>query len=135
MHAHTHARTHAHTHTHTHTHAHIAPSAPTDVSARYSSSTSIIVNWNTPKLIQGVITSYSITYYTTFSGEGNASTVVVDNGSARSSEIGGLMKYTEYTVFIWANTSAGGGDRSESVTVVTDEDCEFISICHFIIIL
>ena len=49
---------------------------------------------------------------------------LVDNGSARSTEIGGLMKYTEYTVFVQANTSAGGGDRSKSVTVVTDEDGE-----------
>ena len=59
------------------------------------------------------------------SGEGSASIIVV-NGNARGTEIENLMKYTEYTVFVQANTSVGGGDRSESVTVVTDEDGEFI---------
>ena len=58
------------------------------------------------------------------SGEDSASTVVVDDGSANSTEIDNLMKYTEYTVFVHANTSVGRGERSESVTVTTDEDSE-----------
>ena len=57
------------------------------------------------------------------STQGSASTVVVD-GSANSTEIEDLMKYTEYTVFVHANTSVGRGERSGSVTVTTDEDSE-----------
>ena len=52
--------------------------------------------------------------------------MVVSNGSATSAEIVSLMKYTEYTVFVQANTSVGIGDMSELVTVVTSEDRESI---------
>ena len=61
------------------------------------------------------------------SGEASASTISVD-GSANSTEIEDLMKYTEYTVFVHANTSVGRGDRSESVPVITDEDSELNSV-------
>ena len=56
---------------------------------------------------------------------------MIVEGSARNREIENLMKYTEYTVFAQANTSAGSGDRSESVTVVTDEDGELdiVTVC------
>ena len=64
------------------------------------------------------------------SGEDTACTMVVGDGSATSTEVEGLMKYTEYTVFIQANTSAGGGERSQIVTVVTDEDGELNSVWH-----
>ena len=60
--------------------------------------------------------------------EGNVNTMVV-NGSANNIEIEGLMKYTNYTVFVWANTSVGGGDRSESVTF---EDSELNVYCSCI---
>ena len=56
-------------------------------------------------------------------GEASASTMVAD-GITDSIEIEDLMKYTEYTVFVHANTSVGRGDRSESVAVFTDEDSE-----------
>ena len=124
-HTHTHTNTHTHSlmHSHTHTYAHTVPSAPLNVAAGNSSSTSIIVYWFTPALPRGIITSYSIIYYVTMSGEASASTVVV-GGTTSSVEIEDLMKYTEYTVFVHANTSVGRGERSESVTVTTDEDSE-----------
>ena len=61
------------------------------------------------------------------SGEGSASTVVVD-GSANSTVIEDLMRYTEYTVFVHANTSVGRGERSQLVIVTTDEDSELFSV-------
>ena len=64
------------------------------------------------------------------SGEGSTITMVVD-GITNSIEIEDIMKYTEYTVFVHANTSVGRGNRSESVTVTTDEDSELniVNVC------
>ena len=47
-----------------------------------------------------------------------------EDGSATSTVIRDLMKYTNYTVFVQASTSVGIGDSSDVVTVVTDEDGE-----------
>ena len=55
------------------------------------------------------------------SGEVNAIFMVVD-GSTNSTNITKLMKYTEYTVMVRANTTVCGGDWSNTVTVVTNED-------------
>ena len=55
------------------------------------------------------------------SGEANASVMVVDR-SANSTSITDLIKYTEYTVIVRANTTVCGGDWSNTVTVVTNED-------------
>ena len=68
------------------------------------------------------------------STEGSASTVVVDRTTS-SVEVDDLMKYTEYTVFVHGNTSIGRGNRSQSVTVTTDEDSELNSVNVHVCIL
>ena len=72
-----------------------------------------------------MITSYSIAYYVTTAGAPGALTMSV-GGSATSGEIGTLMKYTEYSVYVVASTAVGSGDQSDTVTVFTDEDGEFM---------
>ena len=46
--------------------------------------------------------------------------------------ITGLSKYTSYTVYVQAETVALG-DRSETVTVFTDEDCKYT--CTYLYVL
>ena len=104
-------------------HTHTAPSPPQNVTARNLSSTSIEVEWSPPDTPQGIITSYSVTYYITSDGEGSSEPVMTD-GNTINQSIQGLMKFTEYSVYVEASTSVGVGDRSEVATVVTDEDGE-----------
>ena len=101
-----------------------APSAPLNVTANNASSTSISVNWTAPSIPRGIITSYTITYYITQNGPSSSAMVDEEDGSATSTVIRDLMKYTNYTVFVQASTSVGIGDSSDVVTVVTDEDGE-----------
>ncbi|CAH3043649.1 unnamed protein product, partial [Porites evermanni] len=99
------------------------PSAPpVNVSARSLSSTSILVQWgevpDTDK--NGIILSYTVNYKAT--PEGNPQLNQIVNASTREVTLTGLIKNTEYKIEVFANTSKGGGMKSEPFTVQTDED-------------
>ena len=98
-----------------------APSAPVGVVATNLSSTSLSVVWGPPDLPRGIITLYTISYYLTSIGEGSSNSL---DTTGTSGVLNGLMKYTEYSVYVQARTVAGIGDQSETVTVSTDEDSE-----------
>ena len=102
------------------------PSAPAvNVLARSLSSTSILVQWgevpDTDK--NGIILSYTINYQAT--PEGNPQQNQVVNASTREVTLTGLIKNTEYKIEVFANTSKGGGIKSEPFTVQTDEDSKY----------
>ena len=103
------------------------PSAPpVFVSARNLSSTSILVQWgevpDTDK--NGIILSYTVNYQAT--PEGNPQQKQVVNASTREVTLTGLKKNTEYTIEVFANTSKGGGKKSEPpITVLTNEDSKY----------
>ena len=80
------------------------------------------MEWSAPDTPRGIITSYSITYYVTTIGNSSSNAVITSDGATTSKTISDLMKYTEYSVYVEAYTSVGVGDRSELVTVTTDED-------------
>ena len=82
-----------------------------------------MVVWSPPAIPRGLITSYTITYYVTSAGENSSSTEVTDT-DATNGAVDGLMKFTQYSLYVQASTVAGIGDRSETVTVFTDEDSE-----------
>ena len=103
------------------------PSAPpVNVSARNLSSTSILVQWgevpDTDK--NAIILSYTVNYQAT--PEGNPQQKQVVNASTREVTLTGLKKNTEYKIEVFANTSKGGGKKSElPITVQTDEDSKY----------
>ena len=103
------------------------PSAPpVNVSARNLSSTSILVQWgevpDTDK--NGIILSYTVNYQAT--PEGNPQQKQVVNASTREVTLTGLKKNTEYKIEVFANTSKGGGKKSEPpITVHTNEDSKY----------
>ena len=102
------------------------PSAPVvNVSARSLSSTSIWVQWgevpDTDK--NGIILSYTVNYKA--NPEGNPQQNQVVNASTREVTLTGLKKNTEYKIEVFANTSKGGGMKSEPITVQTDEDSKY----------
>ena len=98
---------------------------PVNVSARNLSSTSILVQWgevpDTDK--NGIILSYTVNYKVT--PEGNLQKSQVVNASTREVTLRGLNKNTNYGIQVFANTSKGGGKKSEPITVQTDEDSEY----------
>ena len=72
----------------------------------------------------GIILSYTVNYKAT--PEGNPQQNQVVNASTREVTLTGLKKNTEYKIEVFANTSKGGGKKSEPPTTVqTDEDSKY----------
>ena len=72
----------------------------------------------------GIILSYTVNYQAT--PEGNPQQNQVVNASTREVTLTGLKKNTGYKIEVFANTSKGGGMKSEPFTVQTDEDSKYI---------
>ena len=74
------------------------------------------VSWEllTPIQARGHVTNYTVSYQPTGSIE--LETKVV-HGDQNSVVIGGLDPYEAYSVQVWANTAAGGGNTSETLTI------------------
>ena len=96
-----------------------APSAPLNVTAVNTSSTSILVEWEPPEILNGIVRTYFVTFYP--SDNVPSSNNVSVNGTTLSADIVDLFVYTSYTVFVVAVTTQQG-DESERVDVLTDED-------------
>ena len=67
----------------------------------------------------GIILRYTVTY-TAFPG-GSEQTKVV-NAPATDTTLTGLNEFTNYSITVFASTSKGGGNESEPIIVITDED-------------
>ena len=95
----------------------IAPSIPPKVEAMRLNNTNMNVSWELLTLIQGRghITNYTVSYQPTGTVELETETVVP--GDQNSVVIGGLDPYEAYSVQVWANTSAGRGNTSETLTI------------------
>ena len=95
--------------------------AQINVRARNLSSTSILVQWGeVPDTYKnGIILSYTVNYKANPEGSLQRSQVV--NASIREVTLTGLDKNTAYEIEMFANTSKGGGNESEPVTVKMDE--------------
>ena len=102
----------------------LAPSAPMIMDAFNTSSTSVRVTWTPPLFRNGIIRRYIITYYITRDGSSTSDSVMIIMGDATMADVTGLMIFTNYSISVVAET-VELGDPSETVTVTTDEDCEF----------
>ena len=72
----------------------------------------------------GIILSYTVNYKANPRDSLQQSQVV--NASTREVTLTGLDKNTEYEIEVFANTSKGGGKKSEPpITVQTDEDSKY----------
>ena len=89
-----------------------------------TSSTSILVIWTPPLFPNGIIRRYIITYYITREGSGASDSMTTVMGDATMAEVTDLMIFTNYSISVQAET-VECGDPSETITVTTDEDCEF----------
>ena len=80
---------------------------------------------------KGIILSYTVNYKAT--PEGNPQLNQIVNASTREVTLTGLVKNTEYKIAVFANTSKGGGMKSEPFTVQTDEDSKYTIILQWLL--
>ncbi|XP_035684441.1 tenascin-X-like [Branchiostoma floridae] len=91
------------------------PGAPTDLSAVETTSNSMKLSWQAP---EGDIEGYRVFYSLT----GSDTEEAVDTRSADASwSLSGLQPFGEYSISVLAYNSAGDGERSETITVQTEE--------------
>ena len=112
------------------------PSAPPSaVKGHNTSSTSILVQWGNVSAADqnGVILHYTVTYRAL--PDGSQQTKVVSAPTTQTT-LTGLNEYTNYSVTVFASTVKGGGNVSEPIIVITDQDSEFTAglslICNYI---
>ena len=100
----------------------IAPSAPLNVTARNISSTSIMVTWQSPMILNGIIRSYRVEFTRTTDN-------AVDDITTTNTSVVIVMleKFATYQIQVFATTVAEG-DGSDIVTVTTDEDSELVIV-------
>lgn len=95
----------------------LGPSAPRNIRVRATSSTSFLVEWESPATPNGIISSYHIF-------KGTHKDNLVEHGQVTritfSKEITGLKKYTTYYVQVRGRTNENG-NASEIVQVTTFE--------------
>ena len=97
-----------------------APSEPINFNLLPNTSSSLSASWLVPARTNGIIVGYDISC-TTPPTTAIPITFSVP-GSVLSHLLMGLKAFTNYTCEVRANTSAGGGDSSNTDTERTDED-------------
>ena len=98
------------------------PGVPQSVSVTSPSSTSLLVTWDhpLPPDRNGVITGYTV-----LSRAGNEMNTTELFSNDTSHLLAGLVPFTEYTITVAGNTSAGQGEFSVPFTVRTLNDSEW----------
>ena len=94
------------------------PTSPRNISVSSKSSTSLYVEWLPPKEKNGKILNYVIYYQRV---EGNEKYSLVAMAFERNKTIPNLLPYTNYSIEMAANTSAGYGRRSNLSYQLTQE--------------
>ena len=69
--------------------------------------------------------NYTVTYTGRPSGDPGTKIVIAPRTNAT---LAGLQKYTNYSITVFASTAKGGGNRSEPIIVITDEDSKYTAI-------
>ena len=108
----------------------VVPNAPpANVIGKNVTSTSIFVQWDeVPANNQnGAIVNYTVTYTELPNGSPTAEVVIAPK---RNATLKGLKKFTNYRITVFASTAKGGGNRSDPIIVITDEDSKYNSGRH-----
>ena len=94
--------------------------APPNVTARNSSSTSILLEWDLmpEEDWNGIILGYVICY----TGRDGVEQTFVHESTSSSLDLQGLEKFTEYSFQLTVFNSIGESNRSEIVSCKTDQD-------------
>ena len=93
-------------------------------------STSIFVQWDeVPADNQnGIIVNYTVTYAELPAGVSGKEIVITPITNATLTR---LKKFTNYSITVFASTAKGGGNKSELIIVITDEDRKYRQLCYY----
>ena len=108
----------------------VVPNAPpANVIGKNVTSTSIFVQWDeVPANNQnGVIVNYTVTYTKLPNGSSTAEVVIAPK---RNATLTGLKKFTNHRITVFASTAKGGGNRSDPIIVIRDQDSKYNSGLH-----
>ena len=97
------------------------PSAPVDLTYISINSTSILVSWSPPLFSNGIIINYIVVVT-----EVEIDMELTLNATDTQVLITDLKPHTKYSVVVFAETSAGVGESSLSLAILTDEEGMFI---------
>ena len=114
----------------------LVPNAPPEnVQAFISSSTAILVRWDTVPEIDrnGIVILYEVEFNQSTFSEISTSNLTTTNGSVQVVQLEGLEEYVEYSLRVRAYTSVGPGPFSIAVVNRTLEDSELIVCKHYIV--
>ena len=97
---------------------------PASVIGHNTSSTSIMVQWQTFQAADSntTVQSYTITYRALSAGSVQ---IKFARAPATQVELKGLKEYTKYNITVLASNLYGDGNKSAPITVSTDEDSKF----------
>ena len=112
----------------------IGPNAPpVNVRGNNTSSTSILVYWDTVPVANqnGIILSYTVTYTALTSG---IPWTAVVSAPTTHVTLRGLEEYTNYSIFVYASTVNGHGNASDPIIVTTDEDSKLPKALRYLTI-
>ena len=102
----------------------IVPGIPGDLFVNEINSTTVTVSWVEPSITNGIITMYEIVYslgnYSVFDDDATVISVMATVNTSYEIIIGGLDHFTVYTVAVRAYTHVGGGNLTETFSILTD---------------
>ncbi|CAH0547661.1 unnamed protein product [Brassicogethes aeneus] len=102
---------------------------PLNPSVRPVSSTEFLVTWNPPlsELRHGDIQGFNVGYRTVNMNNYNFTSITGDGEDGGELLLGGLAKFTRYTIVVQAYNEVGAGPLSEPITSQTMEDVPSMS--------
>ena len=102
----------------------IVPGIPGDLFVNEINSTAVTVSWVEPSITNGIITMYEIVYslgnHSVLDDDATVISVMATVNTSYEIIIGGLDHFTVYTVAVRAYTRVGGGNLTETFSILTD---------------
>ena len=93
------------------------PVPPSNIKVETEPNTKLTVTWDllTPEEAWGFVTYYTVSYKKTTSSDTGTETSVP--GTDDSLQIDGLDQNQDYVIVMWANTTAGMGEKSKAISI------------------
>ena len=102
----------------------LVPGIPGDLFVNEINSTTITVSWVEPSITNGIITMYEIVYslgnHSVLDDDATVISVMATVNTSYEIIIGGLDHFTVYTVAVRAFTRVGGGNLTDTFSILTD---------------
>ena len=110
----------------------LVPGIPGDFFVNEVNSTAITVSWVEPSITNGIIIMYEIVYsfgnHSVLDDDATVKSVMATVNTSYEIIIGGLDHFTVYTVAVRAYTRVGGGNITDTFSILTDPFSKFCRV-------